>query len=74
MILTELKNYLQHRKRATLMEIAIHFETSPEAMRGMLEHWIRKKKVHILPIDSVCSDKSCSKCDPLSLEIYEWIE
>jgi len=74
MILIELKEYLQKQKRATLMEIAIHFETPPDAMRGMLAHWIRKKKVHILPLDSVCSDKSCCKCDPKSLEIYEWIE
>ena len=74
MILTELRNYLRDRKRATLMDIAIHFETTPDAVRGMLAHWIRKKKVRILPLDSVCSDKGCGKCSPMSLEIYEWVE
>lgn len=74
MILTELKIYLQEKKRVTLIDIALHFSTSPEAMRGMLEHWIRKEKLRLLPIDSVCSDRSCCKCNPMSLEIYEWIE
>ncbi|HDN26665.1 MAG TPA: hypothetical protein ENG03_06145, partial [Thioploca sp.] len=45
MILTELKSYLVENKRAVLKDLAHHFETTPDAVKGMLEHWIRKGKV-----------------------------
>ena len=72
MILSEIKQYLMEHKRATLGDLAIHFDTEPDAMRGMLEQWIRKGRVLQLDQQSGCN-KSCAKCcDDSVMEIYEW--
>jgi len=60
MILSDIKRYLSERGQATLADMALHFQSSPDAVRGMLEVW------------TSCGS-SCSKCDPASVEIYEWI-
>ncbi len=72
MILTELKSYLKLNKRAVLIDMAHHFQVEPDAIKGMLEHWIRKGKVRRLE-GSICS-KGCCKADPSQLVIYEWQE
>ena len=72
MILTELKSYLLENKRVHLIDLARHFEVTPEALSGMLEHWIRKGKVRRL-VGSVCGKQCCCQTNPANLEIYEWI-
>ena len=72
MVLTELKSYLMENRRATLIDLSHHFDVTPDAMKGMLEHWIRKGKVRHLE-GSRCT-KGCCQTDPAHLEIYEWIE
>ena len=37
MILSEIKQYLGTRHAATLNDLAIHFDTAPEALRDMLQ-------------------------------------
>ena len=73
MILSQIKRYLSERGQATLADTALHFDTSPEAARGMLETWIRKGKVRKRLANVACGS-SCSKCDENATEIYEWIE
>ncbi len=73
MILSELKNYLRHRKRVSLNDLAVHFDIDADALRGMLGKWISKGKVKRLPVDSSCGS-SCCKCDPAMIELYEWVE
>ena len=73
MILSDIKQYLSQRGNATLVDICIHFDTKPEAMRGMLEQWIRKGKVQKHSMDASCGG-SCTKCDPESTEIYRWVD
>ncbi|KKO20263.1 MAG: sugar metabolism transcriptional regulator [Candidatus Brocadia sp.] len=72
MILSELKRYLSERGMATLNDMAIHFDMEPDAVCGVLEHWIRKGKVrkHSEP---VVKCKTCVKCDPAMIEVYEWV-
>ncbi len=72
MILTELKTYLILNKRMPLIDIANHFDVTADAIKGMLEHWIRKGKVRCIE-GSTCS-KGCCKADPANLTIYEWID
>ena len=72
MIFTELKYYLVENKRAVLKDLAHHFDTTPAAVKGMLEHWIRKGKVRRVE-GSLCN-KGCCKAEPAQLEIYEWVE
>ena len=42
MVLSQLKSYLIKNKRAILMDMAHYFDMAPDAVKGMLEHWIRK--------------------------------
>jgi putative ferrous iron transport protein C len=73
MILPDIKHYLMGRKRATLGDLAIHFDTEPEAMRGMLEQWVRKGRVTRAEVTPRCRH-GCSKCcDAAVFEIYEWV-
>jgi hypothetical protein len=73
MILEEIKVYLKERGRAPLSDIALHLGSDPDAVRGMLECWIRKGKVRKLLAGASCNS-SCSTCDPAAAEIYEWLE
>jgi len=70
-ILSELRDYLKANRRATLMDMAHHFDTDPDALRGMIGKWMVKGRVGKLAQDSA-SCRSCCKCDPATTEIYEW--
>lgn len=73
MILSELRQYLQDKHRATLNDLVLHFQVDADALRGMLGKWISKGKVRQTPAPSSCGT-SCCKCDPLLTEIYEWVD
>ena len=62
MILAEIKRYLQQRGQATLADIALHFDTAPDAVRGMLETLLRKGRIRRQQLNSACGS-SCCKCD-----------
>jgi hypothetical protein len=71
-MLSAIKRYLMQRRQATLADIAMHLDSPQEAVRGMLERWIRKGKVRRLQATSSCGS-SCRKCDPALTEFYQWI-
>ena len=74
MILSQIKRYLSEKKKIALGELCIHFDTEPDAMRGMLEHWIRKGKVKKHTFEESCSN-GCLKCrNNGAMEIYEWMD
>ncbi len=73
MILADIRNYLKQRGQCTLSDIALHFDTNADAVRGMLEVWIRKGKVEKSATTASCGT-SCQSCDPASTEIYSWTE
>ena len=73
MILSDIRHYLQQRGQATLADIALHFDADPNAVRGMLNVWIRKNKVHKKMATASCGG-SCTQCDPAATEIYVWTE
>jgi putative ferrous iron transport protein C len=72
MILSDIKQYLSQRGSTSLSDISIHFDTDPDAMRGMLEQWIRKGLVTKHVASSACNS-SCNKCDTEATELYQWI-
>jgi len=72
MLLTELKTYLQNNKRVTLTDLAYHFDTPPEAISGMLDHWRRKGKVRLITAGTFCQ-QGCCQCASANVDIYEWI-
>lgn len=70
MILSELRDYIKTHRRAALVDISQHFDVEPEAVRGMVDLWIRKGKVRKLPGGMTCD--GCCECGPALVEIYEW--
>lgn len=71
MILATLRHYLQERGEASLQEIALYLESDPDAVRGMLELWLRKGRVARRKLDGACGG-SCCKCPAEVTELYSW--
>ncbi len=72
MILSELTAYLTEQKRVALLDLSRRFDSEPDALRAMLAILERKGRVRKLPSGTACGG-GCSKCDPASIEIYEWV-
>lgn len=72
MDLIKLKNYLRERKLVPLQDVAMHFRVDVDAVRPMLEVWVNKGKAKRHKNNIGCQ-KGCGKCDPASIETYEWI-
>ncbi len=70
-ILTDIRNYLQQTERASLNDIALHFDTPPEAVRGMLDHWIARGNIRYCPVDACAGCKAA--CSTMPDETYEWL-
>lgn len=73
MILSEVRDYLKQRGQCTLSDIALHFDTDADAVRGMLDLWIKKGKVEKRSATASCGT-SCQSCDPAATEVYLWIQ
>lgn len=73
MILSQVRDYLKQRGQCTLSDIALHFDTDANAVRGMLEIWIKKGKVEKRSATASCGT-SCQSCDPAATEVYVWSE
>jgi len=71
MILSDIRSYLADKGEATLADVALHFDITPDAARGMLEVWMRKGKVSRRMISASCGS-NCNQCDPAATEIYVW--
>jgi len=73
MILSDIRDYLKQRGQCTLSDIALHFDSDADAVRGMLDVWIRKGKVEKSTATASCGTR-CQSCDPAATEIYSWHE
>lgn len=73
MILAEVRDYLKERGQCTLSDIALHFDCDADAVRGMLDVWIRKGKIEKRYATASCGT-SCQSCDPAATEVYLWHE
>ena len=73
MILSDIRDYLKERGQCTLSDIALHFDTDADAIRGMLDIWIKKGKIERHAATDSCGT-SCQSCDPAAIEVYSWCE
>jgi predicted ArsR family transcriptional regulator len=73
MMLSTIREYLSLRGQATLAEIALHVDAEPDAVRGMLQQWIRKGRVEQRKVEAACGT-SCNRCDPAAMELYVWLD
>lgn len=71
MILSDIRSYLAEKGQVTLSDVALHFDITPDAARGMLEVWVRKGKVSRRSVSASCGS-SCSQCAPAATEVYVW--
>jgi putative ferrous iron transport protein C len=72
-MMADLKAYLSSHGRAPMAELVNHLHADPDAIRGMLDLYIRKGRVKRL--ESELGDcGGCAKCDAFQLEIYEWLD
>lgn len=74
MILRDVHAYMQTHRRATLGDISLHFGLSPDAMRGMLEQWIRKGRIRQLTDAATCNRTCPLSCDDTAMVIYEVVD
>ena len=71
MILTDIRKYLSERNIVSLQDLSLHFKIDPDAMQGMLEHWVRKAKVKKVAQDVSCTG-CCKACTARQVELYQW--
>ena len=72
-MLLDIKRYLMERQRVSLQDLALHFDTDADAMRGMLAAWVRKGKIS--KCDAVACGGCSSSCSTAqNEEAYEWRE
>ncbi len=71
MILSELKDYVKSRRQVSLKDAALHFDVEPEAIRGMLEFWVRKGKISKHGNDAACAG-GCACSFKEDQEMYVW--
>lgn len=69
-MLIPLKNYLAEQGQASLDELSKHFKSSPDALRGMLSHWLKKGRIRK---EALGCNKGCASCPPEQTEIYCWL-
>ncbi len=72
MILSDVRNYIRQRGQASLSDVALHFDSDPEAVRTMLDVWVRKGKVSRGIATNSCGS-SCRQCDSATVELYFWV-
>lgn len=70
MILSEIREYVKQAHQVTLKDMAFHFDISPDAMRGMLDIWIKKGRMHRQHANAACG--TCKGCDIAAVEVYIW--
>lgn len=70
-MLIAVKNHMAKRGVTSLQELALHFQVEPDAMRSMLEHWIRKGRVRR---QAACHHTACCGCNPAMTECYWWVD
>ena len=78
-LLVDIRSYVQERGSTSLSDISHRFHTPPDALRGMLDHWIRKGMIRRLDFSA-----ECGGCSPESgcgdwgaqaaFETYEWAD
>lgn len=75
-MLLDLRTYLEQHRSASLADLSNHFRVAPDALRGMLQHWIRKGLVERRDTELPCADGcagACGSCGAAAaFEIYRW--
>ena len=75
-MLLEIRAYVEERGSASLSDIALHFRRDPDAVRGMLAHWVGKGVMRCSDAMPACAGSTgcggACACDPSAFMMYEW--
>lgn len=71
MILTDIRDYVRDRKRVPIIDLTTRFNVDAEALRGMLDHLERSRRVR--RSDGACPGKDCASCGGSCFEMVEWV-
>jgi hypothetical protein len=77
--LSAAKLFMENRGRASVSEIAVALETTPDVARSLLEIWQAKKKARlVIGMCAVCGkaascEFACAGGADLT-DVYEWVE
>lgn len=71
MILKRVSDHLKEHRRDSIADMARRLDTTPDALRSMLEVLERKGFVKRLPLGTPCSG-GCNHCHPQEIELYDW--
>lgn len=69
-MLSNVKRFMEQRGTASLADIAHHVDADPDAVRGMVEYWVAKRRICEVPV--ACG--GCTQCDPATIETYRWLD
>ena len=71
MILSAIRDFLRMHGQASLADIARQVNADPEAVRAMVEVWVKKGQATRLLMSNKCGTH-CRQCDSAQMEIYIW--
>lgn len=77
---SEVKRYLQARGMAPMSDLVNRFGCDAEAMRGVLDFWIRKGRVRQLQSTGRGCGSACGGCTqgncatPALSAVYQWVD
>ncbi len=77
-VLLDLRNYVREHKSTSLLDLSNKFRMSPEAVRGMMQHWEQKGLVRQQNDDTSCGGcvvtSGCQSCmSQITFERYIWV-
>jgi hypothetical protein len=77
--LSAVKRFMESRHRASVSEVAIGLDTTPDVARSLLEMWRTKKKARrLVSICASCGSAASGACSCPGgadvTDVYEWVE
>ncbi|MBA4194818.1 MAG: sugar metabolism transcriptional regulator [Comamonadaceae bacterium] len=74
MLISQLSSYLQQHQRASVQDMALHLDSSTEAVQAMLDLLQRKQRVRRLgDAGSSCGKCGGCGCSSPASPAYEWV-
>lgn len=69
-MLLEVQSYIATHGTASVVDLAIRFQTDAETLQPILKKLSQKGRIQMLPVAAKCA--GCTACDPLKLVCYQW--
>lgn len=60
MILLELKDFFRDRQKASVMDVAKHYQIELSAAQGMIDFWVKRGGLRLC--ERACAKTSCGGC------------